>query len=119
MPQPKVKLPAGYAPAFAMGFADPAGYLVLTGASAPLPVTIAGQTAPSLPDALTGTASASTQVGPFEPATGQPVILQLDGSWTGTVQLLRAPDDVSTAVPVTIGGLPWASFSANCCEPLW
>jgi hypothetical protein len=119
MSQPRVKLPAGYAPAYAMGFADSGGNLVLASASAPLPVAVAEQAAPSVPNPLTGNTSASIQVGPFEPAAGRPVILQLDGSWSGTVQLLRAPGAGSAAVPVTVGGLPWASFSGNACEPVW
>ena len=114
-----VKLPAGYAPAIAVGYADDGGNLVLAGLDSPLPVSVAQQAPASMPAPLTGSASSSTLAGPFLPVTGEPIILQLDGIWTGAVRLLRAPDSSSAAVPVTMGGSPWARFSTNVCEPVW
>jgi hypothetical protein len=68
---------------------------------------------------LAGIANATTVIGPFHPVFGRSVILSLDGTWEGQVQLLRSPDNGVTRLPVTFGGAPWAIFGSNCCEPVW
>lgn len=115
----RVKVPAGYAPAFAVGYSDASGNLVLTASDTPLPVVLSSQNQIASPAPLIGTSSTSGLVGPFEPAPGIPVMLQLEGVWAGTVQLMRATDENATPVPVTIGGTAWANFTANACEPVW
>jgi len=50
-----VKLPAGYAPAFTIGFSDAGGNIVLAAADAPLPVSLSAPAAPSSPAPLSGT----------------------------------------------------------------
>ena len=119
MPNPlPVTAPAGFAPLAAIGFTQADATLSPVSDSAPLPVVVradAGATAP----ALSGTASSSGTFGPFAPAPGRPVILSLSGTWTGTVRLLRSTDGGANQLPLTVGGLPWASFTANCCEAVW
>lgn len=114
-----VKLPAGYAPAFAVGIADEAGNLAMIGSGTPLPVVqvTASATPPAVP--LSGTAATNLIAGPFEPRSGVPVMLQLGGTWSGTVQVTRSIDGGQTRNPLTVGGMTWARFSANACEPVW
>jgi hypothetical protein len=111
-----IKFPAGYVTGYAVGYADESGSLSLVEAGRPMPVSLAG---PAVPVALSGEASTPTQVGPYMPAPGQPVVLQLSGDWTGTVTLLRSTDGGTTRLPVTAGGEPWGVFTANACEPVW
>lgn len=111
-----VQTPAGFAPAFALGFADVTGDLVLASASAPLPVALGDRTRPA---PLAGTTAVSTLVGPFAPITGLSVILELGGSWTGRVQVQRSIDGGTTLRDLTMAGAPWANYSANVCEPVW
>jgi hypothetical protein len=126
MPESPVKLPAGYAPAFAVGYADASGNLVLAGPGDPLPVTLdsgtievqAVESAPP-PAPLSGSASASGLAGPFAPVAGRAVTLALSGSWDGTVQLTRSTDEGATRLPLTAGGLPWGVYTANACEQAW
>lgn len=126
MPQSPVRLPAGYAPAFAVGYADESGNLVLAGATDPLPVALgsgtievqAVESAPP-PAPLAGSASSSGLAGPFAPVAGRLVTLALAGSWEGTVQLMRSTDEGATRLPLTAGGLPWGVYTGNICEPAW
>lgn len=126
MPESPVKLPAGYAPAFAVGYADESGNLVLAGLADPLPVTLdsgtievqAVEAAPP-PDPLSGSASSSGLAGPFAPVAGRAVMLALSGSWEGTVELTRSTDAGATRLPLTAGGLPWGVYTANACEQAW
>jgi hypothetical protein len=46
-------------------------------------------------------------------------MLQLSGTWTGTVKLLRSSDGGTTKLPLTLAGAAWGQFTANCCEPVW
>jgi hypothetical protein len=120
--QVPISYPARYAPGVALNYADPQGNAVTVSQSAPLPVTLAataggGSTSPQPP--LTGTASAALTAGPFVPQPGKPLVLTLRGTWTGNVQLLRSIDGGATKLPVTLAGAPWASYSANVCEPVW
>lgn len=114
-----VKVPAGFAPAFAVGIADEAGNLAMIGSQTPLPVVQVTTAPPPTAAPLSGSASTNQIAGPFEPGPGAPVILQLGGIWTGTVQVVRSVDGGLTRHPLTVGGLPWARFTANVCEPVW
>jgi hypothetical protein len=125
IPNP-INVPAGYAPAFAVGFSDSSGGLRMVNDGAPLPVTssaaaplIVQTVDPGTPPALTGTLSASAVVGPFTPVSTRAVMLTLSGAWTGSVQLQRSIDGGSSRHPVTLGGAAWARFTANACEPVW
>lgn len=117
MPTAKpIGLPANYAQAIAVGYADAAGNISLVDSATPLPVALA---APTPPAPLTGTATASIVVGPFAPVAGTPVILRFAGTWSGSVQLSRSTDAGATRNPVTAGGLEWARFTGNACEQVW
>lgn len=117
MSQNPISTPAGYAPAFAVGFSQ-AGALTLVDGDQPLPV-IARPAPVTVPAALTGTAEGTVTVGPFIPAAGRTVMLALAGTWTGSVRLMRSTDGGATLVPLTLGGSDWAVFEANACEPVW
>lgn len=124
MPQsPEIKLPSGYAPAFALAFTDSNGDLAFVAADQPLPtaasVTIEPVAEPTPPQPLSGTSATSAIVGPFAPLTGRPIVLALTGTWTGTVSLLRSVDGGATKVSLTAGGLPWGVYTANVCEAAW
>lgn len=126
MPESPVKLPAGYAPAFAVGYADESGNLILAGPADPLPVTLDSATievqpveSAQPPAPLEGSAASSGLAGPFAPVAGRAVVLALAGSWEGTVQLTRSTDEGATRLPLTAGGLPWGIYTGNVCEPAW
>lgn len=117
MPQKsRIESPAGYATSFAIGYADPAGDLALVTAAAPLPVTCQSATPPP---PMAGTADASAQIGPFSAAPAIPIHLQLGGTWEGRVSLVRSVDSGVTTQGLTIGGMRWASYTANANEPAW
>jgi hypothetical protein len=110
-----IETPAGYAPAYAIGFADPAQNLILVSEADRLPVAFL----PPPPDALVGQAAASAQVGPFEAVPGRIVSVTLRGSWEGTVSLLRSTDGGATLSPLRVAGQPWGQFTAPGCEQVW
>jgi hypothetical protein len=112
-----IHAPASYYPPFAVVFGDGEGNGVPVDAANPLPVTIA-PLAPETSTPLAGSISASGVVGPFEPVRGRAVWLSLSGTWTGTVTLQRSVDGGTSRLPLTTGGLPWASFTSNACEPV-
>ena len=114
--QTPVQTPAGYAPAFALGYADENDDFVLVSASSPIPTSPGDRPRP-MP--LEGTTSTSMVVGPFAPIPGVSVILELGGSWTGTVQLQRSSDGGTTLRDTTMGGAQWGRYLANACEPVW
>lgn len=116
MPNVPISFPAQYAPGVAVNFASASGGASTVSHASPLPVVVKDAVAPP---PLAGTAAASMLAGPFAPAPSRPVWVTLSGSWSGTVRLLRSSDGGVTRVPVTIGGRPWATFSANVCEPAW
>jgi hypothetical protein len=117
MPNPiPVAVPASYAPVSAIGYAETDSTLLPVAADRPLPVTTISVPAPA---ALAGTTAATTLAGPFVPSSNKPVVLVLSGTWSGTVRVLRSTDDGVTKLPLTAAGLPWGSYSANCCEPVW
>lgn len=112
-----IHAPAAYYPPFAVAFADDEGNGVLVDTANPLPVRVA----PALPETsmpLAGSLSASGIVGPFDPARGRAIWLSLSGTWTGTVTVQRSVDGGVTRLPLTAGGLPWAAFTGNACEPV-
>lgn len=111
-----VSAPAGFAPLAAIGFTQADATLSPVSTVTPLPV--ATMTPPPAPP-LDGTTSGTAMVGPFVPVAARPVILSLSGTWTGTVRLMRSVDGGTTRLPLTVGGLPWASFTGNCCETVW
>lgn len=116
MPTP-IQNPTGYAVPRAIAFADVDGSMLQVSNAAPLPVYTSSGAAPTTP--LAGTASASSVVGPYQPATGRSIILVLSGGWTGVVKVLRSVDGGATKQPLTVNGNPWGQFSANCCEAVW
>lgn len=117
MPNPiPVAAPAAYAPVSAIGYAETDSTLLAVTADKPLPVSTITVAAPA---PLAGTTAVSLQAGPFVPTSAKPVVLALSGSWNGTVRLLRSTDGGTTRLPLTATGLPWGSFTANCCEAVW
>ena len=135
-PTKPIKSPAGYVPAFAVGYSDPSGELaivetlkplpVILASGQPLPVTLDTQDpitvvayAPPAPAPLAGTSLASGLAGPFVPVAGRPVVLTLAVVCGGSVRLSRAIDGGATRQPVTVAGIAWGRFTANACEPVW
>lgn len=117
MPTPlPVSAPAGFAPVTAIGFVQSDSTLAQVSFSSPLPVSLAA-TEPVVP--LTGSTSTSLIAGPFAMIRDRPVVLALSGSWSGSVKLLRSTDSGVSKLPLTAGGMPWATFSSNCCEAVW
>ncbi len=68
---------------------------------------------------LEGTATGAASAGPFALTAGKPAILALSGTWTGTVRVLRSVDGGITRLPLTVAGQPFATYTGNCCEPVW
>lgn len=115
MISPSISVPAGFAPAYALGYADAGGQLALVSDATPLPVA----TAAPAPAPLTGQSAASELVGPFEPTPGRAIVVTLDGEFDGTVRLLRSTDDGLTKVPLRVGGSAWAEYTGPGCEQAW
>jgi len=121
-----IKTPAGYVPAFALGFSGPEGELEIVQNGKPLPVALTA-TDPlvvlpgfaTAPSPLVGTSAANVVAGPFTPVAGRPVVLSLSGEWQGSVQLMRSVDAGVTLHPVTAGGFAWGHYTGNVCEPVW
>lgn len=113
-----IQTPAGYAPATAVGFANASGEMVLISADNPLPIASAGASNPA-PAPLMGQTSTNFAAGPFVPIADRPVVVQLDGTWQGAVQLLRSIDGGATKQPVTLAGQSWGLFTGNAMEPVW
>lgn len=117
MPNPlPVSAPAGFVPLAAIGFTQADSTLSPVSSATPLPVTFQGAVRPA---PLSGTATGTATVGPFTMAPSSPVILSLSGNWSGTVRLTRAGESGALALPLTAAGLPWGTFTANCCEAVW
>lgn len=115
MPNNPIQSPAGYVPSRAIAFADLDGTALMASTLTPLPVT----TSSAPVTALAGSTSASSVLGPFQPASGRPLMLSLSGTWVGTAKLVRSTDGGTTKLPLTINGAAWAQFTANCCEAVW
>ena len=112
---PAISTPAGFAPAYAVGYSDANGQLALVSAAAPLPVaTTAAAEAP-----LAGQSSASQVVGPFAATPGLAVVVALDGTWEGTVRLLRSTDGGVTKLSLRAGGSAWGEYSETGVEQAW
>lgn len=120
-----ITIPARYTTPTAMGFTDPAGTLALVSQGAPLPVVVtnaSGGGAPpaaATPPALAGKTAKAFVAGPFRPAAGVPIHLQLSGTWAGRASLERSLDNGTTRQGLTVGGSSWASFTTNANEPVW
>jgi hypothetical protein len=108
-----IDIPASFVPAVAISVGQPGSEARFVDAANPLPVRRVRGAAPA---PLSGTASASTQVGPFVPELDRPIHLGLSGSWMGRVRLLRSIDGGATREPLTLAGARWASFTANVNE---
>lgn len=117
MANPPISVPAGFAPAFALGYSDAQSNLTMVTASAPLPVSVASG-AP-VPAALTGQTATATLVGPFNAIADRPVVVALSGTWTGTVQVLRSTDGGVTKLPLRIGGSTWGTYHESGVEQAW
>jgi hypothetical protein len=115
MPNPPITAPAGYYPPFALAFANGSGDGQVVGPVHPLPVALA---APADSTPLAGSTSASGVLGPFTPTAGRAIWLSLSGTWAGSVTVKRSTDGGTTKLPLTVGGLPWARFTANAYEPI-
>lgn len=111
-----IEAPGGFAPVAAIGLDDGSGNVALVSAVAPLP-TVA--LVPPAPAALTGSTATSMLAGPFIPAPLAPVYLTLSGEWQGTARVMRSTDSGVTLHPLTLGGVAWAEFTGNACEPVW
>jgi len=112
-----IHAPAAYYPPSAVAFGDAEGRGVIVDAANPLPVTIAPPAAEASTP-VAGSVSESELIGPFTPVGDRPIWLSLSGVWAGTVTVKRSVDDGDSALPLTAGGLPWATFTANACEPV-
>ena len=121
MPEVPISYPARYAPGVALNFADASGAARQVSEASPLPVTLAAATGggTTVPPVLSGSTTAALTVGPYVPAADKPLVLALSGTWTGSVRLLRSTDGGATRLPLSLGGAPWATFTANICEPVW
>lgn len=120
MPDIPISYPGRFAPGFALAYADAAGAALQVSSTTPLPVAvISGGSTGSVPPALSGTTAVALAVGPFAPLAGRPLVLALTGTWTGSVRLLRSTDGGITRLPLSLGGAPYATFTANICEPVW
>lgn len=117
MPNPPISVPAGFAPAFALGYSDAQSRLTMVTASAPLPVSLSNAATPPAP--LTGQTAAAAVAGPFNAVAGLPVIVALSGSWTGTVQVLRSTDGGVTKLPLRVGGADWGTYHESGVEQAW
>lgn len=118
--KPTIHFPTNYVAPSALGFADRNGTLALVSGSDPLPVRVmTAAEAIVVPAALAGETAKTTVVGPFKPASGTPIHLQLSGSWTGSVTVERSMAGGKSRQALTIGGTSWAVFSGNVNEPIW
>lgn len=113
---PLVTNPAPYVTPVAIGTTDADGKLSLVRSGAPLPVTfaVAEGAAP-----ISGTMAASGQTPGFIPVNSNPVTVELAGSWSGTVRLVRSTDGGTTVAPLKVAGTEWAVYSANGIEQAW
>ena len=118
MPTP-IQNPTGYAIPRAIAYADTDGSMLQVSSAAPLPVAVLSGGGSTATTPLAGTAATTSVVGPYQPAIGRAVMLQLTGTWTGTVKVTRSVDGGTTRQPLTVNGTAWGQFNANCCEAVW
>jgi hypothetical protein len=120
VPDIPISYPGRFAPGFALAFADAAGAALQVSSVTPLPVAVvAGGATGAVPPALSGSTAVAITAGPFAPLADRPLVLALSGTWTGTARLLRSIDGGTTRLPLSLGGAPYATFTANICEPVW
>lgn len=117
MAQPPIKNPARFVPVYGVGFSGAGGDLSPVSPASPLPVSLADTQVRPVP--IVGTTSVYLWEGPWIPARGVPIVIQLQGEWQGLVSLLRTTDGGATFSVPTAGGVPLAQFTANACEPVW
>jgi hypothetical protein len=55
-------------------------------------------------------------IGPLAPQLGRPIRVVLTGTWTGTFKVGTSASACATFNPLTVGGQPWASYTANINE---
>jgi len=110
-----ISAPAGFAPIFALGFADSDVNLSLVSDGMRLPVAIASPA----PSPLSGETSVSTLAGPFAATAGRVVTVALDGDWQGAVRLLRSTDAGVSLTPLRVAGASWAEYTSSGCEQAW
>lgn len=113
--RPPILSPGGFVPQQAIAYADGASAIAVGGAT-PLPVTARTLAADVAP--LSGMMTSSGVAGPFVPQLGRPIWLTLGGTWTGSATVQRSSDGGATWLPLTVGGQPWGSFTANANEPV-
>lgn len=107
---------AGFVPLLGVAFGEVGEPAVPVNGAHPLPVVAVRDAIVASP--LSGTSSASAVVGPFVPDLTWPIWVQLSGSWTGTVQVLRSTDGGTTRLPLTVAGQSWATFIVNAQEAI-
>jgi hypothetical protein len=110
-----ISTPAGFAPAYAIGYSDESGLLAVVSNAAPLPVA----TSAPAPAALAGETSTSQLAGPFAATAGRAIVVTLTGDWQGSARLLRSSDGGATMVPLRVGGFAWAEYTQSGCEQAW
>lgn len=108
----QVRAPAGFVPEYALAFGDPTGGATLVTRGSPLPVETRVTAAAMTP--LAGSTVASGTIGPFIPELARPIWVQLSGTWTGSVRLLRSRDGGATRLPLSYpDGSARGRWSAN------
>lgn len=113
-----VKLPAAYAPQFAMAFGAVGGDAVPVDSATPLPVAVRASQSAATSAAVSGTMSASGQSAVFTPELGRPTWVGLFGSWSGSVTLERRVGPAGIWRAVTLGGAS-VSWTGNANEPAY
>ena len=68
--------------------------------------------------AVSGSLASSTQSSTFQTEGPGLVSVALSGTWVGTAKVQRSYDRGTTWRDMTVGGSTWASFTANCDEPV-
>jgi len=115
-----VQVPAGFVPAVALAFGTPPDAARFVDSGNPLPVSVTpAPTPPATSTPVVGTASVTTDSPTFTPNLGRPINLTLSGTWTGSVAFQRSTDGGANWRGVTVGGVAWGVFTANCNEPVW
>jgi hypothetical protein len=118
MPRPtaEIRNPAPFVTQQVVSFQNGAGHAQAVAAEAPLPVEIR---AAAPPDPVTAVlATGSHVVGPFVAVPGPAIWVALTGSFAATVRVARSTDSGATRLSLTMGGQPWAMFTAPCNEPV-
>ena len=115
----EIRLPAGYAPAFADGISDQSGNFMAVDETTRLPVIVQKKSPSASAALVAGCTRNSTAIGPITVAQELPIVVALTGTWSGEVRLLRSTDEGGTRLPLTVAGNPWAVFAGNVCEQAW